>query len=55
LIHALAVPLPLPEYGLLAALGIFYPRGRHPADGDDWELLLRLKETAANIMAFKDQ
>ena len=24
-------------------------------DGDDWELLLRLKDTAANIMAFKDQ
>lgn len=55
LIHALAVSVPLPEYGLRAALGIFYPRGRHPADGDDWELLLRLKDTAAKIMAFKDQ
>lgn len=55
LIHALAVPVLLPEYGLRAALGIFYPRGRRPADGDDWELLLRLKDTAVKIMSFKDQ
>jgi IclR family acetate operon transcriptional repressor len=52
LIHALAVPLNLPQCGLRAALGIFYPRGRHPAEGDEWELLLRLQDTAAKIMAF---